>query len=339
MYFQELIYLLISILFTLFVTDHYVKWWITRAHYIGLVGRDMNKKDNVLVAEAGGVWVIFGTALGLLVLTALYTYLSKTDKFLKDYLALTLLLFMTSFLGFLDDILGWKKGVRILYRVILMIPLSIPLVVIKAGVSKIAVPFIGTLDLGLIYPLLLVPIGIMGASNAFNMIAGYNGLETVQGLILLGYTALFSLIRNIPIVFNASLIMISALIVFLKYNWYPAKIFPGNSLTYGVGAYYASLVIIGNFEKFGLLLFTLYFLEFILFIRGLKNRVYKENFGKIREDGYLDLPYDKIYSLTHFAIKLQLIIKGRASEKGVVYTIALLQLIIGLIALILIKYI
>lgn len=335
----EPLYLVVSILFTVFITNHYVKWWIYRAHVIGLVGRDMNKREKVLVAEAGGVWVIFGAALGLLLLTALYRYLSNTIIYQNEYLALTLLLFMSSFLGFLDDILGWKKGVRILYRVLLMIPLSIPLVVIKAGVSTLAIPFIGRVDLGLFYPLVLVPIGIMGASNAFNMIAGYNGLEAIQGLIIMGFTAIFSIMHNISIVFNASLIMITALIVFLIYNWYPAKVFPGNSLTYGLGAYYASLVIIGNFEKFGLILFTLYFIELLLFIRGLRNGVYKENFGKIREDSYLDPPYDKTYSLTHFALKIQLRIRGKATEKSVVYIIALLQLITGLIALFITMYI
>lgn len=335
----ELVYLIVSALFTVIITNHYIKWWIKKAHDIGLTGRDMNKKNTVLVAEAGGVWIIFGTALGLLLLTALYRYVENNAIYQNEYLALTLLLFMSSFLGFLDDVLGWKKGVRVLYRVVLMIPLSIPLVVIKAGVSKIAIPFIGRVDLGLIYPLVFVPIGVMGASNAFNMIAGYNGLETIQGLIILIYTALFSYIHNIPVVFNASIVMITALIIFLKYNWYPAKVFPGNSLTYGFGAYYASLVIIGNFEKFGVLLFTLYFIEFILFIRGLKNNIYKENFGKVREDGYLDPPYSKIYSLTHLAIYLQKRIRGRASEKGVVYFIATLQFLTGLIALIIVNYI
>ncbi|MDP2841599.1 MAG: hypothetical protein Q8O17_04910 [Candidatus Methanoperedens sp.] len=40
-----------------------------------------------------------------------------------------------------------------------------------------AFPFLGTLDIGLLYPLLIIPIGMIGASNAFNMLAGYNGLE------------------------------------------------------------------------------------------------------------------------------------------------------------------
>ncbi|MBU4492200.1 MAG: hypothetical protein KKD69_07045 [Euryarchaeota archaeon] len=34
-----------------------------------------------------------------------------------------------------------------------------------------AFPFLGTLDIGLLYPLLIIPIGMIGASNAFDMLA------------------------------------------------------------------------------------------------------------------------------------------------------------------------
>jgi len=315
-------------------TYYSLKWWIKRAFELGFTGRDMNKYGKPQVAETGGVWVTVGSSFGLLTLLALDKYLYGVFQ-TESILALSLMLFMASFIGFLDDLMGWKKGIKQIYRVLAMLPLSIPLVVIKAGYSKISIPFIGVVDTGLLYPLIIVPIGVMGASNAFNMIAGYNGLEALQAVILLSFTAIFSLTRGIELVFYCSIVMIFSLIVFLKYNWYPAHVFPGNSLTYGVGAYYASLVIIGNFEKFGLMMFTLYFIELILFIRGLRHGVYKENFGIPDENNYLNPPYDRIYSITHFAIRIQRKILGKATEKGVVYVIALLQLIICIISLLL----
>ncbi len=333
------LYLLISSVIAVLTTYYLLKWWIGQAHRLGFTGKDMNKPEKHDVAEAGGVWVSTGAAFGILSFIALNKYLSRNPSYEEELMALALLLFMSSFLGFLDDLLGWKKGIKPIYRVLVMVPLSIPLVVIKAGYSKMAIPFIGVVDFGLIYPLVLVPIGVMGASNAFNMLAGYNGLEALQGVLLMLFTAIFSYIHGIYSVFTASIIMLATLLAFLKHNWYPARVFPGNSLTYGVGAYYASLVILGNFEKYGLMLFALYFLELVLFIRGLKHGVYKENFGIPQPDGTLKPPYDKCYSLTHLAIKIQLKIRGKATEKGVVYFIALLQIIIGIISLLIIKYV
>ncbi|MEM4481914.1 MAG: glycosyl transferase family 4, partial [Desulfurococcaceae archaeon] len=127
--------------------------------------------------------------------------------------------------------------------------------------------------------------------------------------------------------------MASILIFYLRYNKYPAKVFPGNAFTYGIGAFYASLAIYWNFEKFAIYTFTLYFVELLLFVRGLLNKVYKENFGIAQIDGSLLPPYGKSYSLTHWAIKLSITIKSRCYEKDVVNVINILQVIVCTIAL------
>ncbi|MET1160130.1 MAG: glycosyltransferase 4 family protein [Thermoprotei archaeon] len=329
----------LSCLVGLLIALYTIKWWIKRARELGFTGKDMNKYGEVYVAEAGGVWVSIAAAFSILFYIAFAKYNGLSSGFEEKYMALTLLLFMSSFLGFLDDLLGWKKGLRVVYRIVLMAPLSIPLVVIKAGYSKMTIPLLGTIDFGLAYPLVLVPIGVLGAANAFNMLAGYNGLEALQGIQLMVFTAIFSILANRVDVAIAAILMIPPLLGFLRYNWYPARVFPGNAFTYGIGAYYASLIILGNMEKFGVMLFTLYFVELLLFLRGLRNGVYKENFGKPHPDGTLDPPYSKSYSLTHLAIKLQIMIRGKATEKGVVVLISILQLVVGIASLIIARII
>jgi len=335
----DLLFITLSAMLSFIITYTSLKLWIKRAIEIGFVGKDMNKPSRVKVAEGGGVWVSLSVAFGLLFYIALNIYLLNRFTNALELMALSLMLILASFLGFLDDILGWKKGLHPIYRILLMVPLAIPMVVIKAGYSTMAIPFIGRVDFGVLYPLVLVPIGILGAANAFNMIAGYNGLEATMGIQLLFFTSIYTYMKGLRPSFEAAIIMLAAIIGFLIYNWYPARIFPGNSFTYGVGAYYASIVVIGNFEKFGVLLFSLYFVELFLFIRGLLNGVYKENYGKVLPDGTLDLPYEKIYSLTHFAIKIQKILRGKATERGVVFVINILQFIIGIISLFLVQLI
>jgi len=309
-----------------------LKWWIPKSLLLGFKGKDMNKYGNPEVSEAGGIWVILSASISILTYIAIET-ISERDFGILHLLATTQVLILSGLLGFIDDILGWKKGVSPIARVLFTIPIALPLVAVKAGYSVVEIPFIGPLDLGLLYPLVAVPIGVVGASNAFNMLAGYNGLEALQGISILTFTCLFLLKKGLLDLIPVILPVIASLLVFLFFNKYPAKVLPGNSFTYGLGAFYASIVIYGNFERFGILMFTLYFLELALFLRGLANGVYKENFGIPQEDGGLKPPYEKCYSVTHLALKTMIRVKGKATEKDVVNFILMLQILIGLVGL------
>ena len=121
----------------------------------------------------------------------------------------------------------------------------------------------------------------------------------------------------------------ASLLAFLFYNWYPARIFPGDSLCYTIGAVVATVAILGNMERFALYCFIPWFLEFLLKARS---RFKAESFGKLRKDYTLQAPYEKIYSLTHFFMKL-----GRFKEKEIVTMIILFEIIIVLLAFLMVK--
>jgi UDP-N-acetylglucosamine--dolichyl-phosphate N-acetylglucosaminephosphotransferase len=288
----------ISATIAFLTTLYLLKFWIKAAKKMGLVGKDMNKPNRPEVPEAGGVWVLIGASFGLLSYEALYIYINGTYYKLADLFALVLTLILSGFLGFIDDIMGWKKGLPPVSRILFLFPIALPLMVIKAGVSTMELPLIGVVNFGLWYPLLIVPLGVLGAANAANMIAGYNGLEAGMTILLLLFSLVYAYFKHLTLTFVASIIGISATSAFLLYNKYPAKVFPGNAFTYGMGAYYASLVIIDDFQKFGVSLFFLYFLELALFLRGLKDGIYKENFALVDDDGLLYPPYPKAYILS-----------------------------------------
>ena len=326
--------ILIASLVAFFTTFYLEKFWIKVASTLGLIGKDMNKLNKPKVAEAGGIWVLIGISFGILIYEALFVYISKSFYRSADIFALVVTLLLSGFLGFIDDLMGWKKGLPVWSRVVFLFPIALPLMVIKAGVSTMELPFIGVVNFGLFYPLLIVPIGILGAANAFNMLAGFNGLEAGMGFLLLLFTLIYAIEKSLELTLVSSIIGIVSLLSFLYYNKYPAKVFPGNALTYGIGAYYASLVVLDDFQKFGVTLFLLYFIELALFIRGLKDGIYKENFAKVDNNGLLHPPYPKSYSLTHVTIKLINKVKGRgAKEHEVVLTLFLFQIIVGIFAL------
>jgi len=213
---------------------------------------------------------------------------------------------------------------------LLSVLISLPIVVINAGHSVITLPFMGKVNVGIVYPFILVPLGIVGASNGFNIIAGYNGLEAGMGIIILSALGIMSYSMGNLWVAVIAFCMVAALLAFLLFNRYPARVFPGDTLTYSVGALIAIIVIIGNIEKFGLMLFSLFIIEGFLKARG---KFQKESFAKVLKDGSLVNQYDKWYGLEHIAVSLLGKMKNKVYEYEVVFVLWLAQLIVSVFTL------
>jgi UDP-N-acetylglucosamine--dolichyl-phosphate N-acetylglucosaminephosphotransferase len=324
------IILLLSFVLTLFLT----KKWIHSANASTLVGKDMNKPDKPLVPRSGGIVVAVVICFSLLSYIFLKTFslLGIPSANVIEVFAISATVLLAGFIGFIDDVLGWKDGLGQLQKVLLTIPIALPLTVINAGQSIIQLPFIGTIDLGMLYPLLMVPIGIIGGTNGFNMLAGLNGLEAAMGLeffVVFGFTGL--IVGRLWIAFIAFTVA-ACLLAFLVFNWYPAKIFPGNSFTYSIGALIATIAILGNMERIGLWLFILYYLKFALYLRGrfIDKMGDVQAFAKPNEDGSLELPYEHIYDVTHLSIWILKKLKAKVYERDVVVFILAVQALIAI---------
>jgi len=327
------IILFIPLFLGFFFTLFFIPRWIKKAKEEGLSGKDMHKVSKEEVAEAGGVCVIIGFILGVLVYIAIKTFyynLNPDDKILEIITMISVIL-MVAFIGFTDDILGWKKGLSKIVRIFFIIFASLPLVVISAG----ALTF-GGINLGLAYPFLLIPIGIVGASLTFNFLAGYNGLETSQGILILFALSLVTYLRGTTWLSMLGLIMVACLFAFYIFNKHPAKVFPGDVLTYSIGALIAGMAILGDIEKIAIFFFIPYILETILKVRG---RLKKESFAKVNEDGTIEMPYSKIYGLEHLAIYILKKIKPskKVYEKEVVYLINAFQIFLIVIGFVIFR--
>ncbi len=327
------IILLFSLIISFALTFITIPFWIRKASKAGLVWEDMNKfgkKKNV--AGSGGVIVVMAFIIGTLYYIATRTFFFREPTISLEIFALISVVLIFTMIGIIDDLFGWKnKGLSIRTRLLLAFIASIPLVVINAGQSIINFPFLGAIDLGLLYPLLLIPIGIAGAATTYNFLAGYNGLEAGQGVLILGFLSYVAYVTGTQWLGVIGLTMVAALIGFLFYNKYPARIFPGDSLTWAIGAMIAGMAILGNFEKIALFVFIPYIIEVGLKLRG---RLKKQSFGKPNKDNSLELPYKKIYGLEHLAIYVLKRIKPskKVYEKDVVYLIHGFQIFIILLA-------
>lgn len=311
-------------------------YWIRRAKRIGLTGKDMNKIDKPEVAELGGIIILFGFLVGVLTYLAIDTFYLQhntlTTKLQRDLqiAAGLLTVVLIALIGLVDDILGWKIGLRQWQKPILTAFAALPLMVVNSGTSKIALPFLGLIDIGILFPLIAVPIAVVGASNAFNMLAGYNGLEAGMGIIILSALGYRAWTTDIGWVAVLAFCMVFTLLAFYFFNKYPAKIFPGDCMTYPVGAAIAIVAILGNIERLALFLFIPYFIEFVLKLRGLMQN---ESFAVPNEDGSISRPYEKIYGLEHLMINTISKIKNKVYETDVVYAIFIFEIIIAAIGL------
>lgn len=188
------------------------------------------------------------------------------------------------------------RGLSQFTKALMVLPAALPLIAVGAGSWVMKIPLLGTIDWGLIYPLFLLPIGLIFVANAINILAGTNGLEAGLSLIASSALGIFAYQNGMTEAMVISFTLATSMLAFLIYNSYPSSILPGDSLTYMSGAALFTAIVIGDMEKFGVLLFMPWILEF-----GLKARskFKADSWGLIQEDGTLRPKYEKNYSLTH----------------------------------------
>lgn len=318
----------ISFVTTFIITPHIIRF--LRA--AGVVGLDLQKKGKPKLPTSGGICVAIGILTGLLTYVGIITFVYKLQSTLISSLAVISTILIVMFVGFLDDLNVKSKAVKTKegfdirvgfpqwLKPLLTLPAAVPLMVINAGVTTMVIPFIGDVNFGIFYPLLIIPVVVVGASNAVNMLAGFNGTEAGMGIVYTLSLGIYALLYGSvgSVIF---LISFAALTAFIKYNWYPAKILPGDSLTYLLGSTLASGVIVGNMEKVGMIVVLPFFIEFFLKLRsGFKASC----LGKLRKDGKLDPPYGKnIYSLTHAIMNFKPI-----SERDVSLILILIEILV-----------
>lgn len=336
---MELI-LFVSLILGFFITLFIIPRWIRKAKYIGLMWADINKFDKHKVAGSGGIAVTAGFIAGVFFYIAINTFYFKSTDNTIEIFALTSSILITFVIGIIDGLMGWgggmKRGVGIRrrYRILLIVIAAIPLMVINAGSGSINIPLVDGLNLSWVYPLFLIPLGIVGATATFNFLAGFNGLEAGQGVIILTALSAVAFLTGTSWLALIGLIMVVCLLAFLIFNFFPAKVFPGDALTYPVGALIAIMAILGNFEKIAVFFFIPYILETVLKCRG---RLQKQSFGKPKKDGSLNLLYNKIYGLEHLAIWVLKAAGFKATEKKVVYLIWGFQILIIIIGFIIFR--
>ncbi|MFH1402734.1 MAG: glycosyltransferase 4 family protein [Candidatus Altiarchaeota archaeon] len=287
-----------------------------------ITGRDMNKPKKPSVPEMGGLPIVGGFVVGVLLAIALITFSLIDERLNLTYIlaGLSTILIM-ALIGVIDDLFIMRQRTKALLPVLA----SLPLVAVKAGVTTMTLPFIGPVDFGILYVLILVPVAITGASNATNMLAGFNGLEAGLGLVMTGTIGLISYLTG---GFEAAILssaMFGSLLAFIKYNWYPARILIGDIGTLSIGASVAAIVILGNIEKVGVILIIPFFAELYLKARS---RFQAESWCDVKKNLLVCPKQSEVYGLG----RLVMYLTGGISERSLVLTLIACEIVFAIIA-------
>jgi len=280
-----------------------------------IVGEDVQKEGKPRLATSGGVCFTTGILAGIFTYITINTFLLKKTEGTIQLLAIVSSILIALFIGLFDDIgvrikngRAHRVGLTRSKKILLTLPAAVPLMAIKAGETAMMLPIIGRVDIGLLFPLVFIPLGVVGCTNMVNMFAGFNGSEAGMGVMYLSSIAYFAYARGAN--FNTVVICactVAAILGYLKYNIFPAKVLPGDSTTYTLGSIAAATIMIGNMEKAGIIILFPFIVEGILKFRSLiETGEFAKSVGKLGKNGVIISSHKKIYSIAHILQKFKL---------------------------------
>ncbi|KAJ5074804.1 udp-n-acetylglucosamine--dolichyl-phosphate n-acetylglucosaminephosphotransferase [Anaeramoeba ignava] len=264
-----------------FFTTKIIQKCIPLIEKVGITGKDLNKLSDKPIPEAMGIV----PGIAYLVFTILIQLIHPIT--LQEYNAvLTSICFMI-LLGFADDVLNLRWRVKIYLSLVATLPMVVSYsgsthILIPEFAKKIlsqipGIPDLPTLiDIGIGYKLYMVLFTAF-CTNSINILAGVNGLEVGQSVVI-GFGVLaYSILKIIETPASSALTIeyhtvsillvipfISVCLALLKFNWYPSRVFVGDTFTYFSGMALAVIGIIGHFPEMMSLFFLPQILNFLL---------------------------------------------------------------------------
>jgi UDP-N-acetylglucosamine--dolichyl-phosphate N-acetylglucosaminephosphotransferase len=324
--------LLIAILISFLVVILFMPGTIRMLLERGKTGVDVHKPKKPEVPKGGGFIVLFAIVSGILVVMGLTTFQTQTD-IREGLLAALVSILMAGIIGLLDDSFDFKNRTKIALPLVA----SIPMVAVSVGTPTMTIPFIGTINFGVFYALLIVPLMMTFIVDSTNMYGGMNGLEA--GLSIINASAIVVYVIAYPYISGQEITtaltdsgtvaasLLGASIAFFYFNRYPAKILPGDVGRLPLGAAMASALILGNMDRLAIIMYTPFLINFLLYLAYRvwvsRRRVEYAKFAKPREDGTLEVvgPFTMYWILPHFSEKI--------TEKKNVNLLLLLQAVIA----------
>ena len=293
-------------LLSFFVTRLTMPRIIKKLEAADIVGKDIHKSWKPIVAEMGGFGILFGFIIGMF--SGIYMH----DILTFQLCFVLIVILLVGIIGIVDDLLVLSSKEKFFLLFLAGIPL------IWAAPPNV----------GLLY-LIVIPIALSIGSNLTNMLAGLNGIETGLGVISLASLTIACIILSKYDVTIISMSMLGALIAFLYFNKYPAKIFPGDTGTLIIGAAIVSIAFIGRVKLIALIVLMPNIIDAALkfYSAGVMER---QQFSptQVNDDGKLVRPEQGFKSL------IRLVLRRPIAEKDAVKIIWGIGIVFGVLGIV-----
>nr|CAG4645586.1 EOG090X07N9 [Lynceus sp. MCZ IZ 141354] len=250
----------------------------------GLFGVDLNKTDKRQVPEATGVITgcVFLMILFLFIPFPFGQHLLDSSQYFPHHEFVELIAALLSIccmllLGFADDVLDLRWKHKLLLPTIASLPL-LTVYYVNFNSTTVLIPrlfrflFGTSIDLGVLYYVFMGMLAVF-CTNAINIYAGINGLESGQSIVIALSILMFNFIELAGVSWKNHLFSIYFMMPYvgttaalLYYNWYPSRCFVGDTFNYFSGMTFAVVAILGHFSKTVLLFFIPQIINFIFSI-------------------------------------------------------------------------
>lgn len=192
--------------------------------YMARVGKKQNMMDmpghrkihEEAIPNLGGIVIFFGFLLSLL-------FVIQIEGQFRALLIGGVIILL---LGVVDDIVNLSPKHKFIIQ---MIPALIVIIYNSDLINNFIVNQLKSFDLlgYLFYPILIF--WIVGVTNSINLIDGLDGLACGVSLIALVTFLILGLRQNLEALSLISIALAGSMLAFLRFNFYPAKIFLGDS--------------------------------------------------------------------------------------------------------------
>ena len=292
-------------LISFFATRLFMPKIIRKLEEADIVGKDIHKSWKPVVAEMGGFGIIFGFVIGMF--SGIYMH----DLIAFQLVTVLVVILLVGMIGIIDDLLALSSKSKFFLLFIAGLPLM----------------WVAPPNVGLFY-LIVIPIALSIGSNLTNMLAGLNGIESGLGVISMTSLTIACIILGKYDVTIISMSMLGALLAFLYFNRYPAKIFPGDTGTLIIGAAIVCIAFIGRVKLIALIVLMPNIIDAALkfYSAGVMNRSQQKP-TQLNEDGKLVRPDAGFKSL------IRLILRKPIAEKDAVKIIWAIGIAFGILGI------
>ncbi len=197
------------------------------------------------IPTLGGIPLLFSVALPLLIL---FFWPNIPGDVIREesrsILGLLLGVILILLLGVYDDLYGADHRKKFVVQILA----ALLIYLFGYEIRVLSIPFGNPLILG-VFALPVTILWVVGITNAINLIDGIDGLAAGVSFFVVATIFAVSLVFHQSLTAILALALCGGLLGFLRYNFYPARIFLGDSGSLVIGFMISAIAIQGSYKS------------------------------------------------------------------------------------------